>query len=204
MNLAFFRLSAFDEQVLKECPTMQYGASFIKYISYFQIVISFATGWFSLSLLNFLNSILNLILALFFSFVHILIIKLVDNWLHKHRKWSTILGIIFFVLIIAFLQTIFIANHLFKTELEINTILENQTISEYWKDRWQYYLKKPFYILSFKNKIVSSMSVALFIIFSFIGILPFILTFFYRKSKYYFTQKLIENFKTEYEQISTK
>lgn len=204
IGLAFLKLSAFDKTILEECPTMQYGASFIKYIAWFQIAISFFTGWVAFSLFNFSYTILNMLLAICFSFIHFVVIKSFDKWLHQYRKWGTILTITFFVCVIVFLQTVFIGNFLFKTEFEIHSILNHQQIPEYWLDKAIYYLKKPFYIFSFRNNIVSMMSIAVFIITLFIGILPFGLTFFYRKSKYYPTQKLIENFKTEHERITKK
>lgn len=202
MNLAFFKLSAFDKIILEKCPTMQYGASFIKYIGWCQIIIAFFAGWLALSLFSLSNPVLNMLLAFIFSFTDLMIIKWFDERLHKYRKWITIISITFFILIIAFLQTGIIGSFLFKTEFVISSILDNKHIPEYWLDKLLYYLKKPLYIFSFKNKVVSVMSIALFIVIFFIKILPFAITFFYRKSKYYHTQELIENFKTEYERIS--
>lgn len=204
MDLNFFRLSAFDKSILEECPTMQYGASFIKYIAWLPIAISFFAGWVAFSLFNISYTFLNLFLALFFSFLHFLVAKSFDKWLHYRKKWGTVLLVAFFVCIIAFLQALFIGNFFFKTEFQIHSILHNQQLPEDWLDRPLYYLKKLFYIFSFSNSIVSIMSIALFIIVVFIGVLPFTLTFFYRKSKYYPTQKLIENFKTDYERITKK
>lgn len=204
INLSFFSLSAFDKKILKECPAMQYGASFIKYISWFQVVASFFSGWLALSIFNIFNTILNLLLAVSFSFVHLATVKLFDDWLHKYRKWSTFLSVTFLILIIAFLQTIYIGNYLFKTEFQIQSILSKQRLPEYWLEKPWYYVQKPLYIFSFKDIIVSIMSIAIFIVTSFIGILPFALTFYYSNSKYYETQKLIENFKLENERITTK
>lgn len=204
INLSFFLLSAFDKKLLKECPAMQQGASFIKFISWFQIVFSFFSGWLALSIFNLSNTVLNFLLALVFSFINIMIVKLFDDWLHKNRDWNTFLIISFFILIIAVLQTIYIGNYFFKTEFQIQAILDKQQIPEYWLDKLLYYLKKPFYIFSFKNTVVSIMSIAIFIVALFVGILPFVLTFYYRKSKYYETQKLIENFRIENEKITRK
>ncbi len=204
INLNFFNPSDFKEKVLEECPTMQYGASFIKYIAYFQILISFAAGWFLLPSFNLDIVLLNTLSALLFSLIHLLIIKLLDHWLHEFRKWSILFTIALSILLIAFLQTIFIGNHLFKTELEIDPIIRQQHIPNYWVSNLLYYMRKLFFIFSFQTRVVTNFSIALFIVASFIGMLPFALTFFYRKSKYYPTQKLIEKFRIAYEQISKK
>lgn len=204
MNLIFFKLSAFERGILEECPAMKSGASFIKYITYFQVVISFIAGWLALSLFNYSNGLLNLFFAALFTIIHVAITKEFDYWMHQYRNWRTLLGIIFCIFILSFFQTIFISNYLFRAEFEISNILINNSNPDGWVEKIIYYSKKPFYTLSFKNRIVSSLSIAMLIFATFIGILPFILTFYYRNSKYYFTKHLIENYKLGHEQISHK
>lgn len=193
MKLKIFKLSAFEGEILKECPTMFYGASFIKFIAYFPVLISFFAGYVALSILDFFPVWSNIILAGIVVLFHILVIRRFDSWLHAKKSWSVMLIISFCLLVIAFLQAIFISNYLFAAESLIDKILRPGPRNIKW-------LKGDIlFVLSFRNNIVSVMTIALAVISIFTGILPFGLTFYYRKSKYYQTYKLVEKFKMSYD-----
>lgn len=204
MSYTFFRLSSFDKKILTECPSINNGVSFIQYLGWFQIFISLFTGWVGISLFNWGNIILNIILSVSLSLIHIFIFRLLDMELHKYRQWKMMMKVVVIQMVIAFFQTFFIGNFIFKSDVEIYGILHRPYSFISWIDRIFYFFNQYFYIFSFENNVVSVLNITLFFITSFIGILPFGLTFFYRKSKYYDTLELIENFKTEYEYITEK
>lgn len=199
INLSILKLSAFDEVVLKQCPTIYYGASFIKYIAYFPIVASFFSGLVALSVFNISLMFANFVLGLVFLFIHAFIIKNLDIKLHKHRNMKIMLVVIVSSLLLAFFQTIFISSYLFKTEFQIFEITNHLKVPHNWSEKYVYFYKKIVFVFSFKNNVVSFITVSLNIVLLFIGLLPFILTFSYKNSTYYKSQEIIENFKNEYE-----
>ncbi|PSK95232.1 hypothetical protein [Taibaiella chishuiensis] len=193
MNRNVFKLSAFDAEALKECPTLQSGASFIRYIAWFPVLLSFCSGYVALSLVNWSHWWSDLALACLLAFLQAQLIRKSDAWLHRKRSWKALLAISSCLILIAFLQTMIISNYLFRTEMQIDAILRPLHSKSLWPK------KDLLYVLSFRDHTVSVITIAMAIVSSFIGILPFGLTFFYRKSKYYPVFQIIENFKMSYD-----
>ena len=193
MNLDVFKLSAFKAGTLKECPTLQSGASFIKYIACFPVLLSFCCGYTSLSLFDWSYLWSDLALAGILAFLQTQFIRKSDAWLHRRRSWPVLLAVCCCAIVIAFLQAMIISNYLFRTEMQIDALLRPRPGKSPWLQ------KDLLYVLSFRNATVSVMTIAIAIVSIFIGILPFGLTFFYRKSKYYPVSQIIENFKMSYD-----
>lgn len=204
MKLSFFNLSGYDKKILEDCPTMQYGASYINLINYFPLLVTSYSAFISLGLLGFDYFFTNVMASLIFTLIHVFFIKNTNNLLHKKRNWEVLIFSIVLATLISFIQVIIFGNYIFQSEYKLHSILKNINPPVLILDKIIFYLKQPFYIFSFENTVVSMMTIALLIVLIFIGILPYIMIYFYRNSKYYFTEEKIKDFKLKYEKLQQK
>lgn len=199
MSLEILRISHFKKNVISDCPSIQQSLRFINSIFYFQIIVSFVCGYIFLQLFGLNYNVLNCMVAIIFGTIHFSIAKSTDEWLHKDRTILTFSFILVICVLFSFLQTLIITIKVFEPERELYKILNKVYKPSSWKILINYYYKELSFTYSFKNSIVSTMTIAINIITLFVNVLPYILTFYYRNSKYYKTKKIIDHFKENYE-----
>lgn len=204
MSLEILRVSHFKKNVISDCPSIQQSLGFINSFFYFQIIVSIVCGYIFLQLFGLKYVVLNSLVAIIFGTLHFFIAKSTDEWLHKNRAIQTFSFIIVLCLLFSFLQSLIITIKIFEPERELYNILNKVYRPSFWKLLLNFYCKELFFTYSFKNAIVSSMTIALNIITLLVNVLPYILTFYYRNSKYYKTEEIIDYFKENHEKTISR